>query len=68
MMSVYEAIGMNWTAIMEGQYPRCSDFNSSWSIGLTFGSGPDLVEMRLTGDQFISFGYGFRDTACALTF
>ncbi|KAJ3542411.1 hypothetical protein NM208_g4118 [Fusarium decemcellulare] len=64
---VYESIGMNWTAIIEDGYiPKCSDFNSSWSVSFSF-SGQDYNNppvVTLTGDQLANPGFANREDAC----
>ncbi|KAM0434025.1 hypothetical protein ACHAPT_003969 [Fusarium lateritium] len=67
MESVYESIGMNWTAIIEdGFIPQCKDFNSSWSVSFAFGDShsrnPPVV--TLTGDQLAKPGFAEQETAC----
>ncbi|KAL0940529.1 uncharacterized protein CTRU02_203292 [Colletotrichum truncatum] len=64
-LKVYESIGMNYTAILEGDHiPLCSEFNSTWSIKFSFGDyrNPTVVEM--TGDQLRRPGFAYREDAC----
>ncbi|KAM5349927.1 hypothetical protein ACJ41O_006432 [Fusarium nematophilum] len=64
---VYESIGMNWTAIWNGEHiPRCSEFNSSWSVSFSFGDGGkgQPAEVTLTGDQLAVPGFANQEDAC----
>ncbi|KAF4806002.1 putative vacuolar protease A [Colletotrichum siamense] len=64
-LKVYESIGMNYTAILNGEHiPLCSEFNSSWSFKFSFGDyrTPQVVE--ITGEQLKRPGFANRDDAC----
>ncbi|KAH6874409.1 aspartic peptidase domain-containing protein [Thelonectria olida] len=64
-LKVYESIGMNYTAILEGDHiPLCSEFNSSWSVSFSFGDYRDPQVVTLRGDQLKLPGFAYRDDAC----
>ncbi len=57
-VSVYESIGMNWTAIISGQHiPLCSEFTSDWSVSFQFGDYAHPATITLTGDQLARPGF-----------
>ncbi|KAK7409656.1 hypothetical protein QQX98_008171 [Neonectria punicea] len=64
-LKVYESIGMNYTAILEGDHiPLCTEFNSSWSFSFSFGDYRDPQVVTLRGDQLRRPGFAYRDDAC----
>ncbi|KAH8677257.1 aspartic peptidase domain-containing protein [Ilyonectria robusta] len=64
-LKVYESIGMNYTAILNGEHiPLCSEFNSSWSLSFSFGDYRDPQVVTLRGDQLRRPGFAYRDDAC----
>ncbi|KAK7422170.1 hypothetical protein QQZ08_009638 [Neonectria magnoliae] len=64
-LKVYESIGMNYTAILEGDHiPLCTEFNSSWSVSFSFGDYRDPQVVTLRGDQLRRPGFAYRDDAC----
>ena len=63
--SVYASIGMNWTAIINGQHiPLCSEFTDKWSITFEIGFYGESKNLTLTGDQLALPGFANRDDAC----
>lgn len=59
---VYASIGMNWTALLNGDHiPLCSEFNSSWSISFDFGEGRVL---DVPGNLWREPGFAHREDAC----
>lgn len=69
--AMYEAIGLwSYRDILEnGVVPLCSEFNSSWSVSLSFqGDASDASVVRtltLTGEQLARPGFaGGREDAC----
>lgn len=55
---LYKSIGMNWTAIIEGDViPLCEDFTDAWSVEFTFGYYLDPVTITLTGDMLKTPGF-----------
>ncbi|KAI0477485.1 pepsinogen c [Xylariaceae sp. FL0804] len=68
--AIYRSIGMNWTAILNGDHvPLCSEFNSSWSVSFAFGSDDDDsagadTTVTVRGDQLARPGFAYRDDAC----
>ncbi|WYZ37666.1 hypothetical protein EsH8_II_001172 [Colletotrichum jinshuiense] len=64
-LQVYESIGMNYTAILQGEHiPLCSEFNSSWSFKFTFGDYRYPQTIEITGEQLRRPGFANRDDAC----
>ncbi|KAF6816276.1 hypothetical protein CPLU01_13910 [Colletotrichum plurivorum] len=64
-LKVYESIGMNYTAILEGEYiPLCSEFNSSWSFKFSFGDYRDPQVVEINGEQLRRPGFANREDAC----
>ncbi|PLB48588.1 acid protease [Aspergillus steynii IBT 23096] len=61
---LYESIGMNWTAILNGHIPLCTEFNSSWSVTLNFGESETDPKVTMTGEQLARPGFAHRDDAC----
>ncbi|KAK0117608.1 hypothetical protein ONS95_011943 [Cadophora gregata] len=65
---VYNSIGWNFTAIMEGQYiPRCSEFTDAWSVTFDFGnwdSADGQYAVTLTGDQLARPGFAGSNDNC----
>lgn len=56
--AIYNSIGMNYTAIENGEYiPLCTEFNSSWSVTFQFGDDLYPQEVTLTGDQLAQPGF-----------
>lgn len=50
--SVYESIGMNWTAVLNGDHiPLCTEFTDAWSVEITFGNAWYPTTVVLTGDM-----------------
>jgi hypothetical protein len=63
--AVYASIGMNWTAIIEGDHiPLCTEFNDSWSISFEVGFYGDTRTISVTGDQLALPGFANREDAC----
>ncbi|KAK4238690.1 aspartic peptidase domain-containing protein [Achaetomium macrosporum] len=63
--AVYASIGMNWTAIIEGDHiPLCTEFNDSWSVTFELGFYGDTRTISLTGDQLALPGFANREDAC----
>jgi hypothetical protein len=63
--AVYESIGMNWTAIINGKHiPLCSEFNDSWSITFELGFYGSTKTITVTGDKLALPGFANRDDAC----
>lgn len=61
---LYESVGMNWTAILNGHIPLCTEFNSSWSVTLNFGDSETGPRVTMTGEQLGRPGFAHRDDAC----
>ncbi|CAJ2508603.1 Uu.00g136290.m01.CDS01 [Anthostomella pinea] len=64
--ALYQSIGMNYTAILNGDHiPLCTEFNSSWSVSFTFGDDDASAStVTITGDQLARPGFAYRDDAC----
>ncbi|KAL5630696.1 hypothetical protein BROUX41_000568 [Berkeleyomyces rouxiae] len=59
---LYRSIGMNWTAIINGEHiPLCTEFTSDWSVEFEFTNGQNVA---ITGDQLALRGFANRDDAC----
>ncbi|KAF5581624.1 hypothetical protein FPCIR_10066 [Fusarium pseudocircinatum] len=62
---IYESIGMNWTAILNGEHiPLCSEFTKDWSVAFEVGYYGDSRFLNVTGDQLALPGFANRDDAC----
>ncbi|CAJ0544424.1 Ff.00g036090.m01.CDS01 [Fusarium sp. VM40] len=62
---MYESIGMNWTAIINGEHiPLCSEFTDDWSITLQVGFYGSEKNLTITGDQMALPGFANREDAC----
>ncbi|KAH6994673.1 aspartic peptidase domain-containing protein [Fusarium venenatum] len=65
IVEIYESIGMNWTAIIEGDHvPLCSEFTNDWSISFEVGFYGDTRTLTLTGDQLAIPGFANREDGC----
>ncbi|RGP76901.1 hypothetical protein FLONG3_4984 [Fusarium longipes] len=63
--SIYESIGMNYTAILKGEHlPLCSEFTKDWSVSLSIGYYGDEKNVTIRGDQLKVPGFANRDDAC----
>lgn len=51
--AIYAMTPFNYTALLHGFLPKCSDFNDSWSIDLSFGN----QTFSVTGDMLAQPGY-----------
>lgn len=65
---VYASIGFNWTAIISGAHiPRCTEFNSSWSVTFDFGEWDDAsgkYVVSMSGDELARPGFAGSDEFC----
>ncbi|KAF4975043.1 hypothetical protein FZEAL_8112 [Fusarium zealandicum] len=62
---IYQSIGMNWTAIIDGDHiPLCSEFTDDWSISFEVGFFDDTRTITVTGDQVAVPGFAEREDAC----
>ncbi|CVK98742.1 related to aspartic proteinase, pepstatin-sensitive [Fusarium proliferatum] len=62
---IYESIGMNWTAILNGEHiPLCSEFTKDWSVAFKVGYYGESKFLNVTGDQLALPGFANRDDAC----
>ncbi|WZH48548.1 aspartic peptidase domain-containing protein [Fusarium acuminatum] len=62
---MYESIGMNWTAIINGEHiPLCSEFTDDWSITLQVGFYGSEKNLTITGTQMALPGFANREDAC----
>ncbi|CAI4218967.1 unnamed protein product [Parascedosporium putredinis] len=63
--AIYESIGWNFTAIMEGKHiPLCSEFNATWSVSFNLGPRDDPRTLVLRGDELAVPGFAGREDAC----
>ncbi|CAL3968759.1 unnamed protein product [Diplocarpon coronariae] len=66
--SVYDSIGMNYTAIFSGAHrPLCTEFNASWSVSFDFGdwqTDDDRYTITLTGDELARPGFANSQDNC----
>jgi saccharopepsin len=63
---LYESIGFNYTALLNGYIPPCTDFNSSWSVTFNFGTddSADSPRITLSGDELARPGFANSELAC----
>lgn len=63
--SIYESIGMNYTAILKGDHiPLCSEFTKDWSLTFEIGFFGSEKNITIRGDQLKRTGFANRDDAC----
>lgn len=65
--AMYRAIGWpSFQSMLKGEFiPLCTDFNSSWSVTLTFEDGPQRYNLSISGDQLGGIsGFANREDAC----
>lgn len=56
--SIYESIGMNYSAILNGDViPLCEDFTDAWSVEFNFGDSWNPTTITLTGDMLKKPGF-----------
>lgn len=56
--SIYESIGMNYTAILHGHViPLCEDFTDDWGIDFVFGNYYNPTTVRVTGTMLKQPGF-----------
>lgn len=58
IQTIYDSIGMNYTAIKNGEViPLCEDFTDAWSVEFSFGDASEPTRVTLTGDMLKTPGF-----------